>query len=97
VRCQQDRLDPVAGAEVEGTLTLAANRQVGESDGRAVHARHMVSVRFSRARMIGGDQQLVVRDDSRSAVDHLAVVDEEANLREPRPQLRAHELAEAHA
>jgi hypothetical protein len=94
VRGEQDRLDSVAGAEVEGTLALAANRQVGESDGRAVHARHVVGVCFSCACMIGRDQQLVVRDDPRRAVDDLAVPDEKAGSCEPRSQLCAHELVE---
>jgi hypothetical protein len=84
MRGEQDRLDPVAGAEVEGTLSLAANRQVGEGDGRAVHARHVVSVGFSRARMIGRDQQLVVRNDPRRAVNDFAVVYEKAGFCEQR-------------
>jgi hypothetical protein len=97
MRGEQDRLDPVARAEIEGTLALAANRQVGESNGRAVHARHMVGVGFSRARMIRRDEQLVVRDDPRRAMDDLAVLDEKAGLRKPRSQLRGHELVEARA
>jgi hypothetical protein len=34
--------------------------------------------------MIGGDQQLVVRDDPRRAVDDLAVLEKKAGFREPR-------------
>ena len=95
VRGEQDRLDPVTGAEVERTLALAANGQMGESDGRAVHARHVVGVRFRGARMIGRDQQLVVRDEARRPVDDLGVLDEKPGSREARLQLRAHELIEA--
>jgi hypothetical protein len=95
VRGEQDRLDPVTGAEVEGTLAFAANGQVSESDGRAVHAGHMVGVGFRRARIIGRDQQLVVRDEARGPVHDLGVLDEKPGSREARPQLRAHELIEA--
>ena len=97
VRGEQDRLDPVAGAEVEGLLALAANGQVGECDGRAVHARHVVGVRFCCARMVGRDQQLVVRDESRRPMDDLSVVDEKPGSREARPQLRADEIVESRA
>ena len=89
VRGEQDCLDPVAGAKVEGTLALAADGQVGEGDGRAMHAWHMVGVRLCRARMIGRDQQLVVRDEARRPVDDLGVVDEKLGSREARPQLCA--------
>ena len=44
VRGEQDRLDPVAGAQVERALARAANGQVRERDRRAVHARHVVGV-----------------------------------------------------
>ena len=64
VRGEQNCLDPVAGAQVEGALALAAHGQVGESDGRTMHARHVVGVRLSGARMIRGDEQLVVRDEA---------------------------------
>ena len=76
MRCEQDRLDPVAGTEVERMLALAANGQVGESDGRAVDARHVVGVRFRGAGVVGRDEQLVVRNDARSPVDDLRVPDE---------------------
>ena len=89
VRGEQDRLDPVAGAEVEGALALAANGQVGEGDGRAMHARHVVGVRFWRARVIGRDQQLVVRDEAGRPVDDVGVLDEKPGSGEARLQLRA--------
>ena len=78
VRREQDRLDAVACAEIEGTLALAADRQVGEGDGGAVHARHVVGVRVCRARVIGGDQQLVVRDETRRPVDDVSLLDEQS-------------------
>ena len=97
VRGEQDRLDPVAGTEVEGTLALAANGQVGEGDGRTMHARHVVGVGFCAARMIRGDEQLVVRDEACRPVDDLCVLHEQPGSREALPQLRADELVEARA
>jgi hypothetical protein len=60
-----------------------------------MHAWHMVGVGFCSARMIGRDQQLVVRDEARRPVDDLGVLDEKLGSREARLQLRAHELIEA--
>ena len=97
VRGEQNCLDPVAGAQVEGALALAAHGQVGESDGRTMHARHVVGVRLSGARMIRGDEQLVVRDEACRPVDDLCVLHEQPSSREARPQLRADELVEARA
>ncbi len=73
MRGEQDRLDPVPGAEVEGALALAANGQVGEGHGWTVHARHVVGVCLGRAGVIRRDQQLVVRNEARRAVDDLRV------------------------
>ena len=57
----------------------------------------MVGVGVGPARVVGGDQQLVVRDDPRSAVDVIAVLDQEAGAVEQLPELRADELAEPRA
>jgi len=95
VRGEQDCLDAVTGTKVEGALTLAADGQVREGYGRAMHAWHMVGVCFCSARMIGRDQQLVVRDEARRPVDDLGVLDEKLGSRQARLQLRAHELIES--
>jgi hypothetical protein len=55
----------------------------------------MVGVCLRRARMIGRDQQLVVRDEACRPVHDLGVVDEKPSSREARSELRAHELIEA--
>jgi len=56
MRGEQDRLNPVAGAQVERTLTLASNREVGERYGRTMHARYVIGMAFSCARVIGCNQ-----------------------------------------
>ena len=89
VRGEQDRLDAVAGAEVEGALAAPAHGQVGEGDGRAVHAGDVVGVRLCGARVVGGDQELVVRDEARGPVDGVPVGDEKAGTLEVLPQLVA--------
>ena len=76
-------------------LSLAANGQVRESDGRAVDARDVVGVRFRGAGVIGRDEQLVVRNDAHSAVDDLCVPDEKPSRREPSQQLVVYELVDA--
>jgi hypothetical protein len=43
-----------------------------------VDAGDVIGVRVRSARVVGGDQQLVVGDDPRRAVDVLAVLDQEA-------------------
>ena len=95
VRGEQDRLDAVAGAEVEGALAAPAHGQVGEGDGRAVHAGYVVGVRLCGARVVGGDQQLVVRDEARRPVDVVPVVDEKPGTLEALPQLVADVLLDA--
>ena len=44
--------------------------------------------------MIGGDQQLVVRNDARGSANGVALVDEQPGPREPCAKLRADELVE---
>jgi hypothetical protein len=78
MRGEQNRLDPVAGAQVEGTLALTANREMGKRHGRTMDARYVIGVAFSRAGVIGRNQKLVVRNDPRCAVHDLAVPDEKA-------------------
>jgi hypothetical protein len=95
VRGEQDRLDPVARGDVERALALAANGQVGESDRRAVHARHVVHVSFRCGRMIGSDQQLVVRDEPGGAMKCLPVVDKQSGSHESGAQLVGDELLDA--
>jgi hypothetical protein len=95
MRCEQDRLDPVAGTEVERMLALAANGQMGESDGRAVDARHVIGVRYRGVGVIGRDEQLVVRNDARSPVDDLHVPDEKPCAGEAPQQLVVDELVNA--
>ncbi len=92
---EQDRLDPVAGAEVERSLAFAANGQVRERDGRTVHARHVICIGLCPTRVVGRDQQLVVRDEARRAVDDFAVLDEQPGAREAGLQPRAHEFDRA--
>jgi hypothetical protein len=55
----------------------------------------MVGVRLCGARMIGRDQQLVVRDEARRPVDDLGILDEKLGSRKARLQLCAHELIDA--
>jgi hypothetical protein len=62
-----------------------------------MHARDMVGVRFCRASMVGRDQQLVVRDESRRPVHDVGVANEQPGSREVRLQLRAHALVEPSA
>ena len=62
-----------------------------------MHARDMVGVRFCRTRVVGRDQQFVVRDESRRPVHDVGVVHEQPGSREVRLQLRAHELVESRA
>ena len=47
-----------------------------------MHARNVVGVSLRCRRVVGRDQQLVVRDEARRAVDDVAVVDEEARVLE---------------
>ena len=89
VRGEQDRLDPVARAEIERALPAAAHGEVSEGDGRAVDTRNVVGVSLRRRRVVGRDQQLVVRDEARRAVDDVAVVDEEARALEALSQRAA--------
>ena len=89
VRGQQDRLDAVSGTEVEGALAAPAHGQVGEGDGRSVHAGDVIRVGLRGAGVVGGDQELVVRDEARGPVDDVPVADEEAGGREMLPQLAA--------
>ena len=63
---EQERLDPVSGAEVERALDLRSDRQVGERRGRPVHARD--AVRALDVEPVGGDQEVVVRDDAHESV-----------------------------
>jgi hypothetical protein len=95
VRGEEDRLDAVAGADVQRTLALAAHGEVGERDRRAVDSGHVVGVPFRAAGMVGRDQELVVRDESGGAVDDLGVLREQARTRDVRPQLGPDELVEA--
>ena len=81
--CEEDRLDPVAGAEVERALARAAHGQVSEGDGRPVNARHVVGVLVCGGGVIGCDQQLVVRDDARGAANEVVVRGEQARLCKP--------------
>ena len=64
---------------------------MGERNRRTVDARYVVGVCLRGARMIGCDQQLVVRDESRGAVHDRGLVDEQPRLREALLQLRAHQ------
>jgi hypothetical protein len=94
MRCEQDRLDPVAGAEVEGMLARATNGQVREGDGRAVNAWHVVAVRFRGAGSIGRDEQLVVGNEARSAVEDVVVLDEKPCTDEEPSELGGDELVD---
>jgi len=94
---EQDRLDPVSGPHVERTFAVAPNRQVGKRHGGAVHAGDVVRVPFGRARVVGRDQQLVVRHEPRRAVDDLVVLHEQPGCPKEGPKRRAHELVEARA
>ena len=93
VRREEDRLDAVAGAEVERTLAGSAHRHVRERDRRPVHARDVVGVAVRR-RVIGRDQQLVVRNDARGSANGLAVVDEQTGAGKAVAKLRVDELVE---
>ena len=95
VRREQDRLDPVPGAEVECALARAAHGEVGERDRRPVHAGHVVGVPVRGGAVIRCDQQLVVRDDARRAANGAVVVDEQTGLREQCTKLFADELVDA--
>jgi hypothetical protein len=68
---------------------------VSEGDGRPVHARHVVGVPVCGDAVIGGDQQLVVRDDARGAAHKVVGRGEQASFREPRTKLVAEELVDA--
>ena len=74
---EQERLDPVAGAEVEGALDRLPDRQVGERRGRPVDARD--AVRVLDVEPVGCDQELVVRDDAEEPAQQAS-----PTLREPR-------------
>ena len=63
---EQERLDPVSGAEVERALDLRSDGQVGERRGRPVHARD--AVRAVDVEPVGGNQEVVVRDDAHETV-----------------------------
>ena len=60
-----------------------------------MHARHVVRVSFRCGRMIGRDQQLVVRDEPGGAVNDVSVVDEQSGSCESGAQLVVDELVEA--
>jgi hypothetical protein len=92
---EEDRLDPVPGAEVERALARAAHGQVSEGDRRPVHARHVVGVPVCGGAVIGRDQQLVVRDEARGAADKVVVRGEQACFPEPRTKLVVEELVDA--
>jgi hypothetical protein len=79
---EQDRLNPVAGAQVERALAGAADGEVCERDRRSVHAWDVIGMAFRERRMIRCDQQLVVRDDARGAVNDVSVLDEQARCPE---------------
>ena len=59
---EQERLDPVPGADVERALDRLPDRQVRERGGRPVDARD--AVRSLDVEPVGCDQEVVVRDDA---------------------------------
>jgi hypothetical protein len=70
VLCGEERLDPVAGADVEGALYREPDRELRQHDGRRMDAcddvlGHWLPV----ALMIRGDQDTAVRDQLDRAAD----------------------------
>ena len=94
---EQDRLDPISGAEVERALARAARGQVRERDRRTVHAGDVIGLTFGDRGMIRCDQQFVVGDDAGGAVNGLAVLDEQARCPEKLAKGRVEERLDAHA
>jgi DNA-directed RNA polymerase subunit H (RpoH/RPB5) len=90
---EQERLDPVAGAEVEGALDRLSDRQVGERGGRPVDARDAVNV--LDVEPVGCDQELVVRDDAEDPAQQASSARREPRLdQEVRQVVRRDVVAE---
>jgi hypothetical protein len=60
-----------------------------------VDARHVVGVLLHSSRLVGRDQELVVRHDPRRPVDEIAVLHEQGRARERRAEPFVHELVQA--
>ena len=74
---EQQRLDPVPGAEIQRALDRRPDCQVGERRGRTVDAGD--AVRSFDVEPVGCDQEIVVRDDADDSAQRAV-----AELRNPR-------------
>ena len=82
---EQQRLDPVPGAEIERTVDRLADGQVGEHSRRSMDACD--AVRVLDVEPIGRDQEVVVRDDAGEPVQQAVTLFGEPCLDQQRREL----------
>ena len=82
---EQERLDPVPGAEVERAVDRLADRQVGEHSRWSMDACD--AVRILDVEPVGRDQEVVVRDDAGEPVQQAVTLFGEPCLDQQRREL----------